>query len=637
MFNKESKVGEVLTNAVGRDIFYQLLREAGLLKKEGVILNPIVRRMRLKHLSKLFKKYIDEEIIDVLCEKMNLYENEELPKDNKVINKTWWREGVFYQIYPRSFKDSNNDGIGDINGVISKLGYLKDLGVDIIWLSPIYDSPNDDYGYDIRNYFKVMKEFGTMEELEKLIYECHKRGMRIIMDLVINHTSDEHEWFKESCKSKDNPYRDYYIWRKGKGNKEEPNNWESLFGGSAWKYHHQTKEYYLHLFTEKQVDLNWENNELREKIYYMVNWWLNKGIDGFRLDVINFISKKDGLPNGNRIIGEVTGFMGIENYVFGPKVHKFINELNRKTYGLKDTFTVGECNGIGLEVAKYFIHEKRSELSTVFNFDHMNMPGKNRWDDYEYDLNYLKEAMIKLQKNTTNSCWFTLFTDNHDSPRFINKVTGETVYHNSLSKLLCVLIFTLKGVPFIYQGQEIGMRNPTFKSIDELRDKESLYKYKELCSEKKAHDEIMKSIYTGTRDNSRIPMIWSDEKNGGFSNKEPWIRIGEYYRECNVKEQEADNTSVQSFFKKMIALRKSGETLIYGDFKVVNEHKKDQFIYKRLDGNREFLIILNLKNRKNVIRHDTCEYELVLCNYNKKEYSSNYSAYESRIYKKKFK
>ncbi|MCM1988163.1 alpha-glucosidase [Oceanirhabdus seepicola] len=634
MFNRESKVGEVLQNAVGRDIFDQLLREAGLLEKEGIIINPIVRRMKLKHLSKLFNKYIDDEIIDVLCEKMNLYEMEKLPEDNEVVSKTWWREAVFYQIYPRSFKDSNNDGIGDIKGIIRKLDYLKELGIDVIWLSPIYDSPNDDYGYDIRNYFKIMSEFGTMENVEELISECHQRDMRIIMDLVINHTSDEHEWFKESCKDKDNAFRNYYIWRKGNENEGLPNNWESLFSGSAWKFHQPTKEYYLHLFTEKQVDLNWENKELREKIYYMVNWWLNKGVDGFRLDVINFISKKDGLPDGNEIIGRLTGFMGIENYVYGPKVHEYINELNRRTYGLRDTFTVGECNGIGLEVAKYFIHEKRRELSTVFNFEHMNMAGKNKWDDYEYDLNYLKRAMIKLQRNTTNCCWFALFTDNHDSPRFLNKVTSDVSLHDYLSKLICVLILSLKGVPFIYQGQEIGMRNPNFKSIEQLRDIESLNKYKELSCEKKSNEEIMNSIFTGSRDNSRIPMMWGNEKNGGFSNTKPWIMIGEYFRDCNVREQELNKTSVLSFFKNMISLRKSETTLIYGEFKVINQYKKDQFIYIRIDEDKEFLIIMNLKNMRKNIKYNTDKYELLLCNYNKSRYTNEYSAFESRIYKK---
>lgn len=466
------------------------------------------------------------------------------------------------------------------------------MGVDIIWLSPVYDSPNDDNGYDIRDYQKIMDDFGTMEDFDRLLEQVHSRGMKLIMDLVINHTSDEHHWFQESLNNPNSPYRDYYLWKKSSdGN--PPNNWTSFFSGSAWNYYEKRDEWALHLFSKKQMDLNWENENLRADIYKMINWWLDKGIDGFRLDVINYISKQQGLPDGNESIGKMMGYFGIEHYFYGPRLHEYLREMRQETFDNYDVFTVGETPGTGMEMSRLLTSEYRKELNMVFSFDHLENPGKVRFDDYRYDLNYLKEYLINWTENYGNDCWMTLFFENHDNPRMISKINPNPEYRNVLGKLLAMIQLTSKGTPFIYQGQELGMVNASFDSISQFRDVESINLYNELLSETNSSDAL-KKVLCGSRDHARTPVQWTSGMNAGFSSAEPWIRINEDYREYNIEDQLKSPLSIINFYKSLIAIRKSNHTLIDGDFIPVKEKIKNIFCYYRILGKEKYYVELNL-------------------------------------------
>lgn len=611
-FTKNSKIKEVLNNPFGKDIISSIVSEKKVNKK--LIYNPIVKNIKLKHLKKLSKGRIDDKFIEYFCSKLNLYFKEELPQDKEPITVKWWKDATVYQIYPRSFNDSNNDGIGDIQGIIEKLDYLKDLGIDVIWLSPIYDSPNDDNGYDVRDYKRIMAEFGTMADFDELLEEVHKRGIRLIMDLVVNHTSDEHEWFTSALNDKDSKYRDYYIWRKGKEEGEPPNNWTSLFSGPAWIYDNKSDEWFLHVFSSKQIDLNWENKNLREDIYEMINWWLDKGIDGFRLDVINFISKEDNLPDGNKLVEELTGFYGVENYFTGPKLHKYLREMNNATFSKYDVVTVGETVGTGIEMSKYFTHEDRNELDMVFSFEHLDNPGKTKYNEYEYDLNYLKEVMIRWQTEYGNSCWNSLFYENHDCSRMISKVTRDKIYRDLVGKLLALIQFTLKGTPFIYQGQEIGMINSNFKSFDDFRDVESINLYKKLINEH-CEDKILKMLQRGSRDNSRVPMQWNGNKNGGFTESSAWIGVNEDYLEVNVEGEIENKDSILNFYKEIIKIRKDNKALIYGNFIPIRKKRKNVFLYYRELNNEKFYIEINLKKTPQRRVLNTKNFILIMSNY----------------------
>lgn len=619
-----------MNNPVGADLVQTLIREAGIRSFEALLLNPIVKGMKLKHLQIFLKSLVDKDTLQVICDKMNTYCKEELPKETQGISRKWWKEGICYQIYPRSFFDSNDDGIGDIQGIISKLDYLKDLGVDILWLSPIYDSPNDDNGYDIRDYQKVMREFGTMEDMEKLIDTLHSKDMRLIMDLVINHTSDEHYWFQEAKKGKDNPYHDYYIWKSGEEEKP-PNNWTSLFEGSAWEYDKSLNQYYLHLFSKKQVDLNWDNPKLRQDIYAMVNWWLDKGIDGFRLDVINFISKEETLPQGNVTVGKITGFTGIEHYVYGPRVHKYIQELNKCTFSNYDVMTVGECQGVGPYMGQYFTHEQRGELNMIFDFGHMVPPGKSKWDDYAYKLSDLKVSLLKKQESSHNACWPTVFFENHDSPRFIERLYGSENYYEEQSKLIALLQMTLQGTPFIYQGQEIGMKNPTFHSIDEFKDVESWKKYEELKKSSLTQEDIVQILNRGSRDNARVPLSWDRSMFAGFSSCKPWLKVCDDYKDRNVEKSLKDPESILIFYKELIALRKIEKSLVYGQFQYIKT-RKEFFVYKRCLDNNELMILCNLSNKTKKLPLNLKESELLVSTYRNQE-KRLLQPYEACIYR----
>lgn len=622
----DSRIKDLYYNPIGRDIFNKLLLQMN--KKTSLIDNPIVGNLKLKTVAALTKSTLDKDFFTTLLRVLNSETDEPLHYNGK-IKETWWKEAVIYQIYPRSFKDSNGDGIGDIRGIEEKLDYLKDLGVDVIWLSPIYDSPNDDNGYDIRDYYRIMNEFGTMEDFNRLINKIHEKGMKLIMDLVINHTSDEHQWFKDAINSKASKYKDYYIFKEG--NKEKPpTNWTSFFSGSAWNYYDNIDAWGLHLFSKKQMDLNWENQDLRNEIYQMINWWLQKGIDGFRLDVINYISKEPEFLNGNESIGKLMGYYGIENYFYGPKLHEYLKEMRRETFDKYDVFTVGETPGIGMEMSKLLTGEERGELDMVFSFDQLETPGHVRFDDYKYDLNYLKEYLVNWMRNYGDNCWMTLFYENHDNPRMISKINPDPRYRIVLGKLLGMLQLTLKGTPFIYQGQELGLINKNFKTIEDLRDVESLNLYKELSAamEKKAAFE---KILAGTRDHARTGMPWDKSKEGGFTSGTPWIKGDEDFQRFNVEAELEDKDSVLNFYKELIAFRKAHKALIYGEFEVINEKTKNLFTFKRKLGEEVYFIECNLSSERLKRFSSITEYKLILSNY--KETLGILRPYEVNLYK----
>ncbi|MEI4829033.1 alpha-glucosidase [Bacillus sp. FJAT-53711] len=519
------------------------------------------------------------------------------------MEKQWWKESVVYQIYPRSFMDSNGDGVGDLRGIISKLDYLQELGIDVIWLSPVYESPNDDNGYDISNYRKIMDEFGTMNDWDQLLDEMHKRNMKLMMDLVVNHTSDEHNWFVESRKSKDNPYRDYYIWRKGKNGKE-PNNWGAAFSGSAWQYDETTDEYYLHLFSKKQPDLNWDNEHVRKEIYEMMKFWLEKGIDGFRMDVINFISKVEGLPAVNT---EAEGYVsGHQYFMNGPNIHTYLHEMNQEVLSQYDIMTVGEMPGVTTEEAKLYTAEDRQELQMVFQFEHMDLDSgeSGKWDVKPCSLVTLKENLTKWQKALEHTGWNSLYWNNHDQPRVVSRFGNDKTYRILSAKMLATVLHMMKGTPYIYQGEEIGMTNVRFTSIDEYRDIETLNMYREKVSERgENHEIVMQSIYAKGRDNARTPMQWEDSEHAGFTAGKPWIQVNPNYKEINAKQALHDPNSIFHYYKKLIALRKKYEIIVYGTYDLILKDHPSIFAYVRTWKGEKLLVIANFTE-------DSCVFEL---------------------------
>ena len=524
-------------------------------------------------------------------------------KEDMVLNKAWWKEAVVYQIYPRSFMDSNGDGIGDLNGITEKLEYLKELGIDVIWLSPVYQSPNDDNGYDISDYQAIMEEFGTMEDYDRMLARAHELGIKIMMDLVVNHTSDEHAWFVESRKSVDNPYRDFYIWRKGKDGKE-PNNWGSCFSGSAWKYDPQTDMYFLHLFSKKQPDLNWDNPKVRDQVFEMMNWWCEKGIDGFRMDVISLISKPEGLPDG--IPGE-TGYAdsGCAN---GPHVHEYLKEMNRKVLSHYDLITVGEAAGVTLEEAKRYANADGSELNMVFQFEHMgsgpeadNRYGK--WDSHKMPLPVWKKILSRWQTGLEGKAWNSLFLSNHDQPRSVSWFGNDSEQYREISaKMLGTCLHMMQGTPYVYQGEELGMCNAYFDQLEDYRDIESLNAYKELtetCGV--SHEEMMGYLKRISRDNARTPMQWDDSANAGFTTGTPWIKVNSNYKTVNAKQQTTDPDSVFSYYKELIRLRHENDIIVYGEYELLEPQNEELFIYTRTWNNEQLMVLCNFTDKDVVI------------------------------------
>jgi len=510
------------------------------------------------------------------------------------MERAWWKEAVVYQIYPRSFMDSNGDGIGDLNGITSRLDYLKELGVDVIWLSPIYQSPNDDNGYDISDYQAIMKEFGTMEDFDRMIAGIHERGMRLVMDLVVNHTSDEHPWFLESRKSKDNPYRDYYIWREGKDGKV-PNNWGSYFSGSAWQHDDATDMYYLHLFSKKQPDLNWENPKVREEVFSMINWWCGeKWIDGFRMDVISLISKRPGLPDGPKGPEALYGYADCAN---GPRVHEFLKEMNQKVLSHYDLMTVGEAAGVTIEEAKKYAGFNENELNMVFHFEHVGLDGgeHGKWTDKRVPLSAFKKVMSDWQTELDGRAWNSLYLSNHDQPRSISRFGDDSPeYRVVCAKMLATCLHMMQGTPYVYQGEELGMTNMHFADISEVRDIDSINAYHEMSEAGLiSKEDMMRFICLKGRDNARTPMQWDDSENAGFTTGTPWIGVNPNYKDINAKAALADEDSVFHYYQKLIALRKEQPVLVYGHYALLEPDHESLYVYTRTLEEQKMLVICN--------------------------------------------
>ena len=533
------------------------------------------------------------------------------------MKKAWWKEAVVYQIYPRSFCDSNGDGIGDLNGITSKLDYLKELGIDVIWLSPVYKSPNDDNGYDISDYEDIMTEFGTMDDFDKMLAAAHERGIKIVMDLVVNHTSDEHPWFVESRSSKDNEKRDYYIWKEGKDGKE-PTNWGSAFSGPAWKYDEKTDMYYLHLFSVKQPDLNWENPKVRKEVFDMMTRWCEKGIDGFRMDVISLISKPEGYPDA-KVVG-LYGDMGI--CANGPKVHDYLKEMNEKVLSKFDIMTVGETAGVTLEEAKKYANTDGSELNMVFQFEHMDLDGgeKFKWSTKPMPLVPLKENLSKWQKGLDGVAWNSLYFCNHDQPRIVSRLGDESDAYRELSaKCIATCLHMMQGTPYVYQGEELGMTNTVFNSVDDFRDLESINAYRELVESGLYTDEDMfPKIAHKSRDNARTPMQWDASENAGFTTGKPWIAVNPNYKKINVADQLKREDSVFHYYQKLIRLRKENEIIVYGNYELLLPEDENIFAYTRTLDNQKLLVVCNFS--KSEQRFDFSGYEnakVLISNYNR--------------------
>ena len=516
------------------------------------------------------------------------------------MERKWWKESVVYQIYPRSFMDSNGDGIGDIKGITSKLDYLKELGIDVIWLSPVYQSPNDDNGYDISDYQAIMQEFGNMEDFDEMLAAAHERGIKIMMDLVVNHTSDEHRWFVESRKSKNNPYRDYYIWRDAKDGRE-PNNWGSCFGGSAWQYDETTDMYFLHLFSKKQPDLNWDNKVVRREVFDMMTWWLEKGVDGFRMDVISMISKVPGLPDGPKDKDALYGDFG-PSVINGPHVHDYLKEMRKEVLSKFDTITVGETSGVTVEEAVKYAADDESELNMVFQFEQNDLDGgeHGKWNLNKIYLPDLKAVLNRWQTYLEGKAWNSLYWSNHDQPRIVSRLGNDTEAYRELSaKMLATCLHMMKGTPYIYQGEELGMTNVPFASMDEFRDIESINAYREYTENGIiAPEDMMKYLNYKSRDNARTPMQWSDEENGGFTKGTPWIKINPNYTTINAREQMEREDSVFHYYQKLISLRKKEPVIVYGTFALLMPEDEDIFMYTRTYEQEKLLVICNFSQKE---------------------------------------
>lgn len=622
---------DAMVNPMAKDVIEKLFLVLRL--PTDLINSEIMGKLKFKTLTTATAGLLDKKTVQMVCDMLNL-EKDEVITDQGEMTEKWWKEAVIYQIYPRSFYDSNGDGIGDLNGIRQKLDYLQDLGVTAIWCSPFYDSPNDDNGYDIRDYQKIMAEFGTMEDFDKLLDEIHARGMKLIIDLVVNHTSDEHKWFQEALKGKDNPYHDYYIWRDAtdKGI-TPPNNWVSLFKGSAWNYYENLNQWALHLFTKKQMDLNWENEKVRQSVYEMMLWWLDKGVDGFRMDVINFISKTQGLPEANAFLGTLTGFKGAEYYFYGPRLHEFLHEMREKTFGNYDVYTVGECGGAGIEMDKMLTADFRGELDTVFNFDFLANQGHTAYDPYEQDMYKVMKSFEVFQTGYTNHCWPAVFFENHDNPRVVSRTDRTGAYREEIAKVCALIEMTLRGTPYVYQGQELAMGNLNFNSIDEMNDVQSVNFYNEAVEKGKDKEKYFKLASIGSRDNARSPFQWSDSENAGFTTGKTWLKVCNDYRRYNAEDEASRADSVLNFFKKAIKLRKDTKALVYGDFTPAKTNKPPVYCYFREYEGEKYYIELNLGKTPQPKPTNIYNYDLILSTNDNN--SDILKPFEGNIYKVK--
>ena len=520
--------------------------------------------------------------------------------------KAWWKEAVIYQIYPRSFADSNGDGIGDLNGITAHLDYLETLGIDVIWLSPVYKSPNDDNGYDISDYRDIMEDFGTMEDFDRLLAEAHRHHIRIVMDLVVNHTSDEHAWFIESRSSRDNPHRDYYIWKEPKDGKE-PNNWGAWFGGSAWELDEHTGMYYLHCFSRKQPDLNWENPKVRDEVFDMMNWWCEKGIDGFRMDVISMISKDPSFPDGpveDGLYGSLAPYV-----CNGPHVHEYLQEMNRRVLSHYDLLTVGEAAGVTIEEARKYANNEGTELGMVFQFEHVDLIRGpiGKWSDQKPKLRDFRRVMNKWQYELEGKAWNSLFLDNHDQPRVVSRFANDSKEYRVVSaKMIATCLHMLKGTPYIYQGEELGMTNAYFDKLEDYRDIESINAFHQYVDNGlvKAED-MMRYLKEISRDNARTPMQWDASPNAGFTTGTPWIRVNPNYKEINAAACTADPDSVFHYYQELIRLRHTLPIIVYGKFEGLLEDSETIYAYRRLLDGQVLTVACNFTDQEQAC--DLCE------------------------------
>lgn len=599
MINKNSTIKELYQTPIGKDVIDKILMQMN--KSDLWIKNPLVSHLKLKHLNRFIK---DNSFIETLIELVNQEPTMALQSGGQ-LKKAWWKEIVFYQIYPRSFCDSNGDGLGDLQGILSKLDYIQTMGFGGIWLSPIFESPMKDNGYDISNYYEINPEMGTMADLKALIAECKKRNLRLILDLVVNHTSDQHPWFKEALNDATSDKRNYYFFR----NPDDINNWVSFFYEDAWKTFEAQNISALHLFASEQFDLNWDNPAVRDEVVKIIDFYANLGIDGFRLDVINYISKKTGLPEGNQWIGELMEFRGVEHYFFGPKLNQYLHEINQRSFKPHQLFSIGETPGIGIQLAKLLSADYREELDLIFNFDHLETPGHVRYDDYRYDLNFYKKYLYQWQTSLSNHDWMALFFENHDNPRMISKVNPAPQYQKVLGKLLGMLLLTMKGTPFIYQGQEAGFINQNFTQ-DELRDVEVLNKLKQSS---------LQEVLAGTRDHARTMMKWDNTETHA------WIK-GQHSNIDSIQQQLDDKASVLNFYKNLIELRNKHHSLVYSDVNFKYPYRNHYYGVER----NEFYIECNLSEQWIKREVDISNYHLVLSNYSKR--TKNLRPYEANLY-----
>ncbi|WP_185711346.1 alpha-glucosidase [Arachnia propionica] len=598
-------IAQVHAHPLGRDIIDKVLLQAG--RSRAWVTNPLVSRMRVSWLERFLGDGFTSTLLDLLADCP-----EAPPRRGGPVQATWWKQAVFYQIYPRSFADSDGDGIGDLRGIIDHLDHLQRLSIDCVWLSPIFASPNKDMGYDISDYRAVMTEMGTMADLEELVEACHHHGMRIILDLVVNHTSDEHPWFRDALAGGD--HRDFYFLRDGE---DLPNNWTSFFSGPAWRRIGDT--WALHLFTPEQPDLNWEHPAVRREVADIVRFWLDKGVDGFRLDVINYISKRDGLPDGNPRVGQLMGFTGVEHYFHGPRLHDHLAWLRQAAFTRDDVapgteapggdarpVMIGEGPGVGVETARLLTHTTRDELDLVFSFDHLETPGHVRWDDYAYDLNFLKRYWIDYQSRLDAGDWQALFFENHDNPRMISKVNPDPRFRTALGKALATLLLTMRGTPFIFQGQEIGAVNQAFPDASALRDVESLNL---LDAEGPG---AWPKVLAGSRDHARVPMRWRRGPGLGFTTGTPWLSGSEESVGHTVEEQEQDPGSVLRFHQDLIRLRREHATLRLGSIRFIDVGVRDYFAWFREHEDERWFIEVNLSPHELRRRHRDRPLEVVL-------------------------
>jgi len=537
------------------------------------------------------------------------------------MNQPWWKKAVVYQIYPKSFNDTTGNGVGDIKGIIEKLDYLAKLGVDVVWLTPIYESPQRDNGYDISDYFQIHEPYGTMEDVELLLAEAHQRNMKIIMDIVVNHTSTEHQWFIESRSSKDSPYRDYYIWKDGQ-NDEPPTNWDSKFGGNAWQFDEETGQYYLHLFDVTQADLNWENERVRKDVYDMMKFWLDKGVDGFRLDVINLISKDQRFLDDD---GSVAPGDGRKFYTDGPKIHEYLHEMNQEVFSRYDMMTVGEMSSTSIANCVNYTNPSRQELDMTFSFHHLKVdyPNGEKWSKAEFDFLQLKQILSKWQvEMNEGGGWNALFWCNHDQPRVVSRFGNDGDYHRESAKMLATTIHMMQGTPYIYQGEEFGMTNPNFESIDDYRDVESLNMFQILQGKGMSNQEILDILKQKSRDNSRTPVQWNDTENAGFTSGAPWINVAANYKEINAEKAMTDKDSIFYHYQKLISLRKEYDIVTEGNFELILDDHDAIFAYIRNDGDEKLLVVNNFYEKD-------VEFQLPehkdLTEFNSKILLSNYS------------